>query len=100
MLDPNGDRVSKNHKICPILVIRQNSFLKLNMKNITLCQCIMFSLFFKFLVEKQVIVFRSTGDDPKEALDKALFNQMQALAQRKKEAIKVNVKEWNVTPLI
>ena len=70
------------------------------MKNIPLCQYIMFSLVFKFLVDKQVIVFRSTGDDPKEALDKALFNQMQALAQRKKEAIKVNVKEWNVTPLI
>jgi hypothetical protein len=34
--------------------------------------------------------FRSTGSDPKDALDKALFSQMQTLAQRKKDAIKVN----------
>ena len=33
--------------------------------------------------------FRSSGSDPKEVLDKALFAQMQALAQRKKDAIKV-----------
>lgn len=33
---------------------------------------------------------RSTGSDPKEALDKALFNQMQVLAQRKKDAQKVS----------
>ena len=33
--------------------------------------------------------FRSSGSDPKEVLDKALFAQMQALAQRKKDLIKV-----------
>ncbi len=32
---------------------------------------------------------RSTGADPKVALDKALFSQMQILAQRKKDAQKV-----------
>ena len=34
---------------------------------------------------------RSSGNDPKDALDKALFNQMQLLAQRKKDAIKVSM---------
>ena len=33
---------------------------------------------------------RSTGSDPKVALDKALFSQMQVLAQRKKDAQKVS----------
>ena len=33
--------------------------------------------------------FQSSGTDPKEALDKALFEQMQQMSNKKKEAVRV-----------
>ena len=40
---------------------------------------------------------RTSGSDPKEALDNALFKQMQLLAQRKRDAIKVSENKWRNT---
>ena len=42
-------------------------------------------------VKGPLFCHRSSGGDPKEALDKALFAQMQVLAKRKNEAIKVTI---------
>jgi hypothetical protein len=44
-----------------------------------------------FVIFKGLLILQSAGNDPKAALDKALFKQMQLLAQKKKEAAKERV---------